>query len=136
MKFTTAKEIYTNIDEYADSTVTLGGWVRTVRTSKTFGFIELNDGTFFKSIQIVFEDNLDNYMDISKLNVGSSIIVEGVLVKTPEAKQPFEVKATSITIEGKSTPEYPLQKRDILLNILEVLPIFVQEQILFLQFLG
>ncbi|NLJ87702.1 MAG: asparagine--tRNA ligase [Epulopiscium sp.] len=111
MKFTTAKEIYTNIDEYADSTVTLGGWVRTVRTSKTFGFIELNDGTFFKSIQIVFEDNLDNYMDISKLNVGSSIIVEGVLVKTPEAKQPFEVKATSITIEGKSTPEYPLQKK-------------------------
>ncbi|HOA81054.1 MAG TPA: asparagine--tRNA ligase, partial [Defluviitaleaceae bacterium] len=77
----------------------------------TFGFIELNDGTFFKSIQIVFEDNLDNYMDISKLNVGSSIIVEGVLVKTPEAKQPFEVKATSITIEGKSTPEYPLQKK-------------------------
>lgn len=111
MKFTTAKEIYTNIDEYADSTVTLGGWVRTVRTSKTFGFIELNDGTFFKSIQIVFEENLDNYMDISKLNVGSSIIVEGVLVKTPEAKQPFEVKATSITIEGKSTPEYPLQKK-------------------------
>jgi asparaginyl-tRNA synthetase len=111
MKFDTVKELYTNTDDYADSTVTVGGWVRTIRSSKTFGFIELNDGTFFKNIQIVFEDNLDNYIEITKLNVGAALIVEGTLVKTPEAKQPFEVKATKIVIEGKSTPEYPLQKK-------------------------
>lgn len=109
--YTLVKEIYKKTEAYADKKVTLGGWVRTVRSSKAFGFIELNDGSFFKSIQIVFEDNLDNYLEISKLNVGSSIIVEGNLVKTPEAKQPFEIKANSIIVEGTSTPDYPLQKK-------------------------
>lgn len=111
MKFVTVKQIYRNTEDYADSSVTVGGWVRTVRSSKTFGFIELNDGSFFKSIQIVFEDSLDNYSDVSKLGVGSSIIVEGTLLKTPEGKQPFEIKATKVTVEGASTPDYPLQKK-------------------------
>lgn len=111
MKYIMVKDLYRKTEEYADKKVTVGGWVRTVRSSKTFGFIELNDGSFFKSVQVVFENSLDNYQEISKLNVGSAIIVEGVLVKTPEAKQPFEIKATSIVIEGASTPDYPLQKK-------------------------
>ncbi|WP_425278661.1 asparagine--tRNA ligase [Defluviitalea saccharophila] len=105
------KELYRKTEEYADKKVTVGGWIRTVRSSKTFGFIELNDGSFFKNVQIVFEDTLENYQEVSKLNVGSAIIVEGTLVQTPEAKQPFEIKASSITIEGTSSPEYPLQKK-------------------------
>lgn len=92
--------------------MTLGGWIRTMRVSKNFGFIELNDGSFFKNIQIVFEaDALSNYAEITKLGVGAAIIVKGLLVETPEAKQPFEVKAQEIAIEGTSTPDYPLQKK-------------------------
>ncbi|WP_058486918.1 asparagine--tRNA ligase [Defluviitalea phaphyphila] len=111
MKYTLVKQLYRNTSKYVDNKVTVGGWVRTVRSSKTFGFIELNDGSFFKNVQIVFEEKLHNYKEISKLNVGAAIIVEGILVKTPEAKQPFEIKAISIIIEGKSSPEYPLQKK-------------------------
>ena len=111
MKYIMVKELYRKTEEYADKKVTVGGWIRTVRSSKTFGFIELNDGSFFKNVQIVFEDTLENYQEVSKLNVGSAIIVEGTLVQTPEAKQPFEIKASSITIEGTSSPEYPLQKK-------------------------
>lgn len=97
---------------YADKEVALGGWIRTMRVSKNFGFIELNDGSFFKNIQIVFEaEQLSNYQEITKLNIGAAIIVKGLLVETPEAKQPFEVKATCIDIEGQSTPDYPLQKK-------------------------
>jgi len=111
VKYIMVKELYRKTEEYADKKVTVGGWIRTVRSSKTFGFIELNDGSFFKNVQIVFEDTLENYQEVSKLNVGSAIIVEGTLVQTPEAKQPFEIKASSITIEGTSSPEYPLQKK-------------------------
>ena len=97
---------------YADKEVALGGWIRTMRVSKNFGFIELNDGSFFKNIQIVFEaEQLSNYQEIAKLNIGAAIIVKGLLVETPDAKQPFEVKATCIDIEGQSTPDYPLQKK-------------------------
>lgn len=92
--------------------VSVVGWVRTIRSSKSFGFIELNDGSYFKNVQVVFsQDVLDNYGEIEKLNVGSSLLVEGTLVPTPEAKQPFEIKAEKIVVEGKSTPEYPLQKK-------------------------
>ena len=111
MKHILVKDLYRKTEEYADKQVTVGGWIRTVRSSKTFGFIELNDGSFFKNVQIVFEDTLENYQEISKLNVGSAIIVEGTIVKTPEAKQPFEIKASAITVEGTSTPDYPLQKK-------------------------
>ena len=112
MDLTTVKSIYRNTAEYANKEVTLGGWIRTMRVSKNFGFIELNDGSFFKNIQIVFEaDKLSNYEEISKQNVGAALIVKGLLVETPEAKQPFEIKATGIEVEGTSTPDYPLQKK-------------------------
>lgn len=112
MDLNTVKSIYRNTADYANKEVTLGGWIRTMRVSKNFGFIELNDGSFFKNIQIVFEaDALSNYAEITKLGVGAAIIVKGLLVETPEAKQPFEVKAQEIAIEGTSTPDYPLQKK-------------------------
>ena len=112
MDLTTVKSIYRSTAEYANKEVTLGGWIRTMRVSKNFGFIELNDGSFFKNIQIVFEaDKLKNYEEISKQNVGAALIVKGLLVETPEAKQPFEIKATAIEVEGTSTPDYPLQKK-------------------------
>jgi len=106
------KEIYRNSESYKDSSVHLEGWVRTVRSSKNFGFIELNDGSFFKNIQVVFEDGrIDNFSEIEKLTVGSSIAVDGILELTPGAKQPFEIKADAIRIEGFSDREYPLQKK-------------------------
>ena len=112
MDLNTVKSIYRSTADYANKEVTLGGWIRTMRVSKNFGFIELNDGSFFKNIQIVFEaDTLSNYAEITKLGVGAAIIVKGLLVETPEAKQPFEVKAQKIAIEGTSTPDYPLQKK-------------------------
>lgn len=112
MDLNTVKSIYRSTADYANKEVTLGGWIRTMRVSKNFGFIELNDGSFFKNIQIVFEaDNLSNYAEITKLGVGAAIIVKGLLAETPEAKRPFEVKAQEIAIEGTSTPDYPLQKK-------------------------
>ena len=112
MDLNTVKSIYRNTADYANKEVTLGGWIRNMRVSKNFGFIELNEGSFFKNIQIVFEaDTLSNYAEITKLGVGAAIIVKGLLVETPEAKQPFEVKAQEIAIEGTSTPDYPLQKK-------------------------
>ena len=106
MDLTTVKSIYRNTAAYANKEVTLGGWIRTMRVSKNFGFIELNDGSFFKNIQIVFEaEKLANYEEISKQNVGAALIIKGLLVETPEAKQPFEVKATQIDVEGTSTPD-------------------------------
>ncbi len=106
------KEIYRNSDVYAQKEVTIMGWVRTIRDSKTFGFIELNDGSFFKNLQVVFEvANVSNYEEIAKQNVGASLIVKGIIVLTPESKQPLELKATAIAVEGTSTPDYPLQKK-------------------------
>lgn len=111
MELITIREIFKNRDEYIGKKVEVGGWVRSIRDSKTFGFIVLNDGTFFDTLQIVYHDELDNFDEISKLNVGSAIIIEGELVATPEAKQPFEVQATSVKVEGNSTSDYPLQKK-------------------------
>lgn len=112
MKLTRVKELYKSTADFADKTVEVGGWIRTLRSSKSFGFIELNDGTFFKSVQVVFEDGVvDNYTEISKLGVGAAVIVKGRLVLTPEAKQPFEIKAEEIAVEGYTTPDYPLQKK-------------------------
>ena len=107
-----ASSLKNNTYDFADKTVEVGGWIRTLRSSKSFGFIELNDGTFFKSVQVVFEDGVvDNYTEISKLGVGAAVIVKGRLVLTPEAKQPFEIKAEEIAVEGYTTPDYPLQKK-------------------------
>lgn len=112
MRTVTVRDIYKSPDIYFDQVVSLSGWVRSLRDSKVFGFIELNDGSFFKNIQIVIEeDKLDNFKEVVKLGVGSSISVEGLLVATPEAKQPFEVKAQKINIEGTCPSDYPLQKK-------------------------
>ena len=112
MKRTLLKDIYRNISAFAEKEVTVAGWVRTVRDSKAFGFIELNDGSFFKSAQIVFEEeSLANYKEIAKLNVGSAITVTGKVIATPEMKQPFEIKAAKIELKASSTPDYPLQKK-------------------------
>ena len=109
---TVIKSLFRNTAEYGGKEVTISGWVRTIRVSKNFGFIEINDGSFFKSLQIVIEpEKLDNYIAVSKLNVGSAITATGILELTPEAKQPFEMKADNIIIDGESTPDYPLQKK-------------------------
>lgn len=105
------KELFNDYAALAGQEVTVGGWIRTMRDSKTFGFIELNDGTTFKNIQIVFGDELENFQEVVKLHIASSLIITGEIVLTPEAKQPFEIKATKIEIEGTSTPEFPLQKK-------------------------
>ena len=110
MKKTDIKEIYKQCSKLDGQTVNVGGWVRSVRDSKNFGFIDLNDGTTFKGVQIVFEpQNIDNYAEVAKLNAGSSIMCEGTLVLTPENKQPFEIKAKTVEIVGATPSEYPLQ---------------------------
>ena len=105
------KDLYKESENFSGKEVTLSGWVRTARDSKTFGFIELNDGSYFKNVQIVYEDKLENFAELTKLTVSSSIIVTGLFVLTPEAKQPFEIKATSVKIECLSPSDYPLQKK-------------------------
>ena len=112
MQRITLKELNANFSAYGDKQVVVAGWARTIRDSKAFGFIELNDGSCFKSTQIVFERaNVENYDEIARCNVGASLIVTGVVVLTPENKQPYEIKAQAIAIEGASTPDYPLQKK-------------------------
>lgn len=109
---TTVREIYKDAKSFADKTIKVSGWIRTIRASNAFGFIEINDGTFFKNIQIVFESEiLKNYKEIASQNVGAALNITGKLVLTPDAKQSFEIKATEVEIEGASTPEYPLQKK-------------------------
>lgn len=106
------KNIYADSEKYSEQTVTLGGWIRNIRDSKQFGFIDLNDGSCFKCVQVVFEREIvSNYDEISKLNVGSAIVVKGRVALTPGMKQPFEIKAESIEVEGTSTPDYPLQPK-------------------------
>ena len=111
MKLTTIREIYKNREVYLDKEVTVGGWVRSVRDSKTFGFIVLHDGSYFETLQIVYHDEMENFAEISKMNVGAAIIVKGTLVATPQAKQSFEIQAAEVTVEGVSAPDYPLQKK-------------------------
>ncbi len=111
MELTTVKELYKNTSEYMEKEITIGGWVRSIRDSKTFGFIVINDGSFFEPVQVVYHDTMENFGDISKQNVGAALIITGTLVATPNAKQPFEIQAKEIVIEGTSAPEYPLQKK-------------------------
>ena len=111
MENTLVKNLYKNIDEYDGKQVCVSGWVRTLRDSKTFGFIELNDGSFFNNVQIVFDTTLENFEDVKKLSISSSIVVEGNFVNTENAKQPFEIKATKIDIVNISESDYPLQKK-------------------------
>ena len=111
MNLVTVKDLYRNTDKYIDQTIEVGGWVRNIRDSKTFGFIVLNDGTFFETLQVVFHDTMDNFAEICKLNVGAAIIVKGKLVATPQAKQRFEIQAEAVVVEGPSTPDYPVQPK-------------------------
>ncbi len=105
------KEIYRNTDKFGGETVTVSGWIRNIRASKNFGFIEINDGSFFKTIQVVIEDNLNNFDELTHLNIAAAVTVTGKLVLTPEAKQPFEIKAEEVIIDGTSTPDYPIQNK-------------------------
>ena len=111
MEFTEVRSLYRDKETYLDKVITVGGWVKSVRDSKKFGFIVLGDGTFFEPLQIVYHDTLENFEEIRKMNVGTAIIVTGKLVATPNAKQPFEIQADAIAIEGASSPDYPLQKK-------------------------
>ena len=110
-EFLTVKELYRQKEEYIGKTVKVAGWIRTSRLSKNFGFIELNDGSFFKNMQIVLDEKLENFKEIGKLPISSSILVEGKLVSTEGAKQPVEIHATNIVVEGESDNSYPLQKK-------------------------
>ena len=105
------RELYKNQEAYLDKEITVGGWVRSIRDSKAFGFIVINDGTFFTPLQVVYHDDMENFEEISKLNVGAAVVVTGTLVATPQAKQPFEIQAKTVTVEGTSAPDYPLQKK-------------------------
>ena len=105
------RELYKNQEAYLDKEITVGGWVRSIRDSKAFGFIVINDGTFFTPLQVVYHGDMENFEEISKLNVGAAVVVTGTLVATPQAKQPFEIQAKTVTVEGASAPDYPLQKK-------------------------
>ena len=111
MELTSIRTLFRERDSVDHSCVRVGGWVRSIRASKSFGFITLSDGTFFEPVQIVYDDSLPNFAEISKFNVGSAVIAEGELIETPEAKQAFEIRASSVVLEGASTPDYPLQKK-------------------------
>ena len=123
MEFVTIKELYRRQEEYLDKEITVGGWLRSLRSSsKSFGFLVLNDGSFFEPLQIVCDGNLENFASVMKLNVGSAVVVRGKLVATPQAKQPFEIQAASVEIEGESTPDYPMQKKRHTLEFLRTMP--------------
>ena len=109
--FIQVKDLYRDKEQYIDKDVKVAGWIRTSRISKKFGFIELNDGSFFKNMQVVLDDKLENFKEIGKLPISSSILVEGKLVATEGAKQPIEIHATKIIVEGESDNSYPLQKK-------------------------
>ena len=110
-KLTDIRSLFRETDKYIDKEIVTGGWIRTNRDSKSFGFLVVSDGTFFNTLQIVYHDTLANFGDICKLNVGTAVIAKGKLVATPEAKQPFELQAEEIVVEGASTPDYPLQPK-------------------------
>ena len=122
MELIEVREIFRNKEAYFDKEIEIGGWVRSNRDSKTFGFLVLNDGTFFEPIQVVYNDSMDNFDKICKVNVGAALSVKGTLIATPDAKQPFEIQATEVMIEGDSTPDYPLQKKRHTLEFLRTMP--------------
>ncbi len=122
MQRTEIKALFSSVTDHIDSEVTVCGWVKTIRQSKTLGFIELNDGSCFQNLQVVFEPGtVENYNEIAKQNVGAALVVTGHVILTPNAKQPFEVHASSIQVEGASSPEYPLQKKKHTLEYLRTI---------------
>ena len=111
MELISIRELFKDTEKYADTTVTIGGWVRNRRPSKQFGFIMLNDGTYFTPLQVVYDDTISNFQEISKINIGAALIIKGTVVLTPDSKQPFEIQAKEVTVEGASTGDYPLQPK-------------------------
>lgn len=123
MDLVEVRSLFKETDKYAGKEVTIGGWVRSNRDSKNFGFIVVNDGSFFKPVQVVYgAEKIENFAEIAKINIGSAVIVKGILTLTPEAKQPFEIQAEEISVEGPSTPDYPLQKKKHSLEYLRTIP--------------
>lgn len=122
MKITHIKTLYRETEQHLNQQITVCGWIRSLRDSKTFGFISLHDGTFFSPLQVVFNDTLPNFREICKLNISAALTVTGTLVATPQAKQPFEIQAESICIEGESAPDYPLQKKRHTMEYLRTIP--------------
>ena len=121
-KLVTVRDIYRDREKYLDKKISIGGWVRSIRDSKTFGFMVVHDGTYFNTLQVVFHDGMSNFSEIAHLNVGTAVIVRGTLVATPQAKQPFEIQADEVDIEGASSPDYPLQKKRHTLEYLRTMP--------------
>ena len=123
MKRVQLREIFKNNKEFGEKTITVCGWAKTIRDSKSFGFIELNDGSYFKNCQIVFDrEKVNNYDEIAKQNVGACLMVKGKVILTPENKQPFEINADEVVVLGASSPEYPLQKKRHSLEYLRTIP--------------
>ncbi|MBO4807694.1 MAG: asparagine--tRNA ligase [Lachnospiraceae bacterium] len=122
MDLTDIRDLFRERDKYIGKEITVGGWIRTNRDSKQFGFLVINDGTFFEPLQVVYHDTLPNFDEITKLNVGAAVVVKGELVATPEAKQPFEIQAKEVLVEGPSTPDYPLQPKRHTLEFLRTMP--------------
>ena len=121
-KLITVKELFKETEKYIDRKVAVGGWVRSIRDSKSFGFMVLHDGTYFNTLQVVFHNEMANFDDVAHLNVGTAVIVTGTLVATPQAKQPFEIQADLVEIEGTSTPDYPMQKKRHGMEFLRTVP--------------
>ena len=122
MELMTVRELFKNTEKYAGQEVRIGGWVRNKRPSKQFGFIVLNDGTYFTPVQVVYNNSLANFQEISKINVGAALIVRGTVEMTPDAKQPFEIQAAEIAVEGPSTGDYPLQPKKHSMEYLRTIP--------------
>ena len=106
MELISVRELYKNTAAYADRTIEIGGWVRNRRPSKQFGFIMLNDGTYFNPVQVVYNDTIENFQEISKINIGAALIIKGTVVLTPGSKQHFEIQAQAVTVEGPSTGDF------------------------------
>ncbi|MBE6950126.1 MAG: asparagine--tRNA ligase [Ruminococcaceae bacterium] len=122
MELISIRELFRNTDAYAGKTITVGGWVRNRRPSKQFGFIVLNDGTYFTPVQVVYNDSISNFQEISKINIGAALVVTGELVLTPGSKQPFEIQAATIEVEGPSTGDFPLQPKRHTMEFLRTIP--------------
>ncbi|MCF0145702.1 MAG: asparagine--tRNA ligase, partial [Eubacterium sp.] len=119
---TEVRELYKNTDAYTGKRIRIGGWVRSNRDSKSFGFLVVHDGTFFEPVQVVYDDKLPNFADIARIGAGAAVLVEGDLTATPQAKQPFEIQASSVTVEGSTLPSYPLQKKRHSAEYLRTIP--------------
>lgn len=122
MDLTDIRQLYRNREKYAGQSVSVGGWVRSNRDSKSFGFLVIHDGTFFEPLQVVYGESLSNFQELCRLNVGAALVARGTIVETPDAKQPFELQAREVVIEGPSAAEYPLQKKRHSFEYLRTIP--------------